>query len=209
MIFQLKAKWNGKFICHLCRASRRDADGMCFTRFGALHHRRSCAEVIVECMPPDPSPLVLVPGWDPVLIRYCSMHTLALGIVQNANAESLLWMFENRVHTDTADLDVHLRHSYVEFKRWLSRSGLSCSGRAFNSKRLHMNETDFPYLAYKAFNGRIVLAWAASTLCSGHVQTKIKARKAGESDLNYLERMCLNGVITSCVLPCSNYQLCS
>ena len=200
MIFQLVTKWNGRFICHLCRASRRPLDGAkCFSLFGAHHQRRSCVESIVECMPPAPVPLILVPGYHPALIKFCGMHTLALGIVQTANAESLLWMYDHGVHADTQDLDTHLRHSYLDFRQWLSRHGLSCSGRMFNSKRIHWPGAEFPFLAYKAFNGRIVAAWAASVLCSAQVQAKITERKPLETDEAYSQRMHLNSIITSCM----------
>ena len=161
-LWQMRTHWNAKQVCHMCRASRTSKWGKCFVLFGSDFGRRSFEEFVTVAMPASPCPLLLTPGFHPGIIRFCAMHVLALGVFQTLCAESLLWMAEHHVFSDAAlGLDEQLRHGFMNFKSWLSRSKLSCSGRCFTSKRLHVSEVDYPWLGYKAFNCRIVLAWSA------------------------------------------------
>ncbi|CAE7257643.1 unnamed protein product [Symbiodinium sp. CCMP2592] len=162
-LWQMRTHWNAKQICHACRATRNSKgnDGQCcFTLFGSNFPRRSFEECLLESMPDCPCPLVLCEGFHPAIIRFCAMHVLALGIYQTLTAEALLWLCEQRIFAPSAtDLDERLRAAFMHFKGWLRSNKLSCSGREFSSKRLHVSKIDYPFLGYKAFNTRIVLAW--------------------------------------------------
>ena len=184
-LWELRTCWKNRELCHLCRASKTARSGVPFVLFGADKFiRRSHAEFVVQSLPASPCPLLLTPGFHPGQIRYCAMHVLALGVYQTLCAEAILWMAEHRAfsaysdiqaehHAFSAFINIHgarddhdqlekqLRCAFQNFKTWLSVNKLSCSGRCFNSKRLHVSEVDFPWLGYKAFNCRIVLAWAA------------------------------------------------
>ena len=163
-MWELKTYWRTKRICHLCRAAKCGVHGVPFTLFGHSWQRRSLGETILECMPDAPSPLVLTPGWGPETMRFCCMHVLALGIHQTMNAESLIWLCEHSAFCSepSADLDTHLRCAFLAFKKWQRDESICCSGRMFHSKKLHISPTDYPWLSYKAFNGRVVLAWTAA-----------------------------------------------
>ena len=163
-LWQLRTYWRMNKICHLCSAARRSVHGRPYSMFGSAWPRRTMVQTIMECLPDCPCPLILCPGWSPEIIRFCCMHVLALGIHQTLNAESLLWLAEHEVFCSepSADLDMHLRGAFLAFKKWQTDESVSCSGRMFTSKRLHVSSTDYPWLGYKAFNGRVVLAWTAA-----------------------------------------------
>ena len=162
-MWQLTTKWNTSSLCHLCRAARRSNHGVPFSMYCHDFVRRSAAETVISCMPAAPCPLVLTPGWHPQLIRLCAMHVLNLGLYQTLCAEGLLWLAENGCY-GLGDLNTRLRGGYEALRRWMRAAGLHCSGRQFSMKRLHVTvpEVDFPYVAYKAFNCRILLAFLAA-----------------------------------------------
>ena len=161
--WRLKTYWRTNELCHLCFAARRKKHGKVYTLFGHAFQRRSAANTLLQSMPASPCPLVLVVGWHPQLIRFCAMHALSLGVYQTLTAEALLWMCAHSVFGQ-GSLDEQLLNGFLAFKAWASRLGLSCSGRPFSTKRLHVTNTDFPYLGYKAFNTRIVLAFVADPM---------------------------------------------
>ena len=162
-VWQLRTCYRNKNICHLCRAAKNSTNGTPYTMFGASFHRRSPAEFLMVSLPPRPCPLILLPGFDSQQIRYCSMHTLNLGVFQSLAAEGLLHMCENECLGAGADLTHQLCLTFLDFKRWQTREGISCSGREFSVKRLHVCNTDYPFLGYKAFNTRIVIAYLAAS----------------------------------------------
>ena len=126
-VWDLKAAWNRKYLCHLCRATRRQCHGMSFINFGAEFERRTTVDCLLNCMPDSPSPLVLVPGWSPVCMRFCSMHVLNLGIYQTLVGEGILWIAEHGGFNG-GSLDERLRTAYSFFKKWMSARGVYCSG---------------------------------------------------------------------------------
>ena len=162
--WNLKTYWRTNALCHVCSAARRAEHGVPFTMFGHPWRRRTARESLMLSMGDAPNPMILIPGFHPSIIRFCSMHVLALGIYQTLAAEVLLWMSEHKVFCDRpqAGLDEHLRYAFHNFKEWQTREHVTCSGRVFTSKRLHVSPGDFPWLGYKAFNCRVVLAWLAA-----------------------------------------------
>ncbi|CAE7257667.1 unnamed protein product [Symbiodinium sp. CCMP2592] len=226
IFWQLRTQWQARHICHLCRATRnaKHHAKLCFVLFGSDFPRRTFEECLVESMPDSPIPLVLCEGFHPGIIRFCAMHVLALGIFQTLCAEALLWMVEHRIFCPAAEeMDEQLRHGFMNFKSWLSKNKLACSGRVFTMKCLHVKEQDYPFLGYKAFNCRIVLAWCAATcfafiiafalrrrnaavLCDPEIQQKICQRGNEESQHDFQNRCDLNTIITSCVFLMSEVQ---
>ena len=162
--WELQTYWRTKQICFLCYAAKTPRHGRCFTLFGAAFKRRSPVDTVLNSMPAQPNPMVLVPGWHPQLIKYCCMHSLQLGIYQTLTAEAILRLCSHGVYGGPhLNIDERLKNAYVAFKSWMSHSRLMCSGRMFNSKRLHLCNTDYPYLGYKAYNTRVVLAFVAES----------------------------------------------
>ena len=161
--WQMSASWKApKRLCHLCVATKVSKHGHGFCDFGANFERRTVADFLQLLPQPLPCDLVHVPGFHHQMIRFCAMHALALGVYQSLAADTLLWMcHHNAFDTGSTDLDVQLQHAFEAFKIWMKRSGVYCSGRQFTSKRLHVCETDYPWLAYKAFNCRVVIAFLA------------------------------------------------
>ena len=159
--WQLKTNWRTNKMCHLCFVARRKKHGQVYTLFGHDFGRRTRANMLLEALPPSPNPLVLVPGWHPQMIRFCGMHAMSLGIYQTLTAEALLWMCEHSRFGSEGELDDKLGQAFMAFKDWASERGISCSGRVFSKKRLHVTDVDYPWLGYKAFNCRIVLAFVA------------------------------------------------
>ena len=162
-MWQLTAKWNRNSLCHLCRATRRAKFGEAFTMYGHGFERRSVADAVMSCMPAAPCPLILTPGWHPQIIRFCGMHVLNLGLYQTLGAEGLLWLSQHGCY-GLGDLNTRLRGAYDAFRSWMRAAGLHCSGRQFNMKRLHLADpqVDYPFIGYKAFNCRILLAFLAA-----------------------------------------------
>ena len=162
--WELQTYWRTKHICFLCHAAMHGRHGQSYTLFGSSFRRRSIADTIMNSFPAQPNPLVLVPGWHPQLIKFCAMHSLQLGVYQTVTAEALLWLCKHGVYgNNDLEIDVRLANAYVAFKSWLSRSRLTCSGRMFSSKRLHLSSVDYPFLGYKAYNTRVVLAFLAES----------------------------------------------
>ncbi|CAE7209731.1 unnamed protein product [Symbiodinium pilosum] len=132
--WQLSKFWRSNELCHMCCATKGPQfAGLSFTLFGAAFQRRSVANSILQCMGASPNPLILLDGWHNVLLRFCSMHTLALGVYQTLCAEGLLWLTTNGCFGQ-GDMDVRLRKAFETFKVWM-----------------------------KAFNCRIVLAFLAES----------------------------------------------
>ena len=92
--------------------------------------------------------------------RGCSMHILNLGVMQTTAAEGILWLSDHSVHGGE-NLADRLRLSHCSFKKWLKLSHIGCSQRCFTPSSLHLNVPDFPFLAAKAYNCRVVIAWLA------------------------------------------------
>ena len=163
-MWELTTYWKTNRLCHVCDCSRRPRHGIPFSEFGYPWRRRSVAECVILCMPPAPNPMILTPGFHPGMMRHCGMHVLALGVYQTLVAEGILWLSEHCAFcNDPAEpMDKHLRAAFLDFKAWQRRESVTCSGRPFTTKRLHISDVDFPFLSYKAFNCRIALAWAAA-----------------------------------------------
>ena len=126
-VWELSSAWNRQFICHMCRATRKEVHGTSFINFGVQFERRSAVDCVLNCMPASPSPLVLVPGWSPMCMRYCSMHVLNLGIYQTLVGEGILWIAEHGGF-HAGSLDERLRTAFTSFKKWMSATGVYCSG---------------------------------------------------------------------------------
>ena len=161
--WQMSASWkSAKKLCHLCKASKVSKHGHGYCDFGFDFERRTLADFQRLLPQPPACDLLHVPGFHHNMIRYCAMHSLALGIYQSLAADTLLWMCQhNAFGTTSEELDVQLQHGYEAFKIWMRRSGVYCSGRKFTSKLLHISKIDYPYLGYKAFNCRVVIAFLA------------------------------------------------
>ena len=150
--------WKAPKVCAKCTAARTARAGPLFTDFGRDWPRRSSIEVIANLMGSSPCPFVLIPGFHNDIVRFCSMHTLNLGVLQTLVAEGLLWLRENDVFNGN-DLDDRLRCCYIDFKAWARREGVVCSQRRFRASSLHLSDVDFPWMNCKAYNCRCILAW--------------------------------------------------
>ena len=192
-LWDLQANWRRNQLCHQCVATRRPQHGICFINFGHNFTRRSAVDCLIRAMPEVPCPLVLVPGWHPGAMRFCAMHVCNLGIYQTLVAEGILWIATHNGF-GAGELEDQLHAGYRAFKAWMSETGVYCSGRVFNAKRLHLSDIDYPWLGYKAYNCRVALAWVAATLCSPEMQTTVRGH-LGANDV------VLHDTITSCVFP--------
>ncbi|CAE7285823.1 unnamed protein product, partial [Symbiodinium sp. KB8] len=148
--------------------------------------RHTFEECLLQVMPEAPCPLLLCEGWHPDTIKFCSMHVLALGVFQTLTAEAILWLCESRIFgSPQDDMDARLRSAFMGFKAWLRIQKISCSGRQFSCKSLHLSPADYPYLGYKAFNCRIVLAWFLMSEMQNDLECSGRYLTAAESHRLY------------------------
>ena len=93
------------------------------------------------------------------------MHNMNLGVFQVETAEGLLYLAETdcKQHPGMT-MAAALRSSYNEFRRWCTAQKISCSVRAWKHTHFHLGEdpakpTAHPWVNFKAYNARCVLAW--------------------------------------------------
>eukprot|EP00439_Symbiodinium_sp_Y106_P027302 s4340_g3.t1 len=125
--WQMSASWkSAKKLCHLCKASKVSKHGHGYCDFGFDFERRTLADFQRLLPQPPACDLLHVPGFHHNMIRYCAMHSLALGIYQSLAADTLLWMCQhNAFGTTSEELDVQLQHGYEAFKIWMRRFEIS------------------------------------------------------------------------------------
>ena len=156
--WSLQRHWKRPKICIKCNAARLSSAGPVYTNFGFSWRRYSFNDIVCNGMGANPSPLILIPGFHSDIIRFCSMHTLNLGILQTMVAECILWLCENDVYAGDT-LDVQLQNSYNDFKAWCRRERVNCSQRRFKQSSFHLKADDYPWMNCKAYNCRCMLGW--------------------------------------------------
>ena len=166
-LFQLKNSYHANCICFRCNASRTSEHGVVWTHFGAQFHEFSTMTFINHVLPAQPSPLILLEGFNVRFLRFCLMHVLNLGIYQVEDAEGLLWLAQTDclLHENLTLHDA-LKKSYNAFRRWCTLHQVKCSVRPWKLSHFHLGKdplrpTQHPWINFKAYNARCVLAWLA------------------------------------------------
>lgn len=143
------------FPRHLCTAE-------------ALHEPTwdSTAEFISTQLPADPTPLILLPGFDISMIQLCQLHNLNLGLLWTANGSALLYLisvgyFGNPDPAVTLLKDL-LEIAYQDFLAWASGHRVRHSQRKF-TVGLVVKQSSGGYLTSKGHNSRVLVERLADT----------------------------------------------
>ncbi|CAE7252570.1 unnamed protein product, partial [Symbiodinium sp. KB8] len=119
--------------------------------------------------------LVKLRGFDHNYIKWCTLHTLNLGVACWAVASALLELLKLEdvwpAPPGTASKDktnVRLGIAYVEFTSWAKEFHVEHSQPEFCAKTLRDAFTGYAEMACKGHNARVVTAWVSHKLCTLH-----------------------------------------
>jgi len=111
------------------------------------------------------NPLALVPSFHIEAIKFDETHAVKLGVARIISASALLDLCD-RGHFGGRPLANQLSAAWNSFKQWLRRGYLHSNLRRFTASRLNHSTTEYPELAAKAWNCRLVVGWLASQACA-------------------------------------------
>ncbi|CAL1139825.1 unnamed protein product, partial [Cladocopium goreaui] len=92
----------------------------------------------------------------PSILRWCTMHTLNLGLVFSANGGSLILLAEDLGYFGAGDFDDRLDAAYKHFVAYCRSRHISHSQPPFTPKMVK-KKTGEVLLTAKAYNGRIIV----------------------------------------------------
>ena len=182
--FELRQWYTCNRICHRCNAANVENKGPLFSNFGTAFRQNDTMAFINEVLPDQPSPLVLLSGFHVRWLRWCLMHNCNLGLFQVETAEALLLLAETAcLHDPNLTMQGALKQSYKAFKTWCRAEKVSCTVRPWKITQFHLGKdprepTQHPWINFKAYNARCVLAFVAAAEancnCCHPVQASIK-----------------------------------
>ncbi|CAE7361303.1 unnamed protein product, partial [Symbiodinium microadriaticum] len=166
--FELRQWYTCNRICHRCNAANVENKGPLFSNFGTAFRQNDTMAFINEVLPDQPSPLVLLSGFHVRWLRWCLMHNCNLGLFQVETAEALLLLAETAcLHDPNLTMQGALKQSYKAFKTWCRAEKVSCTVRPWKITQFHLGKdprepTQHPWINFKAYNARCVLAFVAA-----------------------------------------------
>ena len=169
-LFGLRAYWKARRICGRCWATSADLSNF-DEDAGWRQTRRTKADFMENVLPANPIELVEAPGYDPDMMRDCSLHTLNLGHGQTINGCALVGLAKQAAFSSSPahiELEPQLKMAHDAFKVWCKLRKVSCSQPRFTLCTLNQHNPLKPtFLHQKGWNGRVVTAWL-SDVCVAH-----------------------------------------
>ncbi|CAK9073902.1 unnamed protein product [Durusdinium trenchii] len=167
-LWQLTCSWNGIETCHRCTARSKGNAGLLYWNLDQNARWRSeefdTNDFINNRLPESHiCPLINVHAFHPSCIRWCTMHILNLGLVFGLNGGALCLLAERVGHFGPGSFQDQLDRAYKDFVAYCRRHRLHHSQPPFKEKHVKMKTGEILLLA-KAWNGRVLVDWLASTL---------------------------------------------
>ena len=151
-IFRLKSFFNASNICHVCRASRHPNTTTPFVDFGRQPRWRqtvrSHKEFLLEQVGDPINAMIYIKGFHMSFLRFCSMHTINLGIGLFANGGAIFELMKVG-HFEGTDLHSRFRAAFRSFKGFLRANGVECSQPVFKPWMFISTGTEYCFFASK------------------------------------------------------------
>ena len=175
---KLQASWNrADHVCHACNATKVGPNSW-QPLLTANHALRSNANFLTRVLGRWVNPLLATDTFDSSAIKFCSMHIVNLGVLQQLSGGCmdllLCWNFFGE-----GTLQTQLTEATHRFKKWASSCGVPHSqgfilpGHLYHGKQ----GRDYPLLTLKAFNSRVFLPFLC--LCLSILYSSCKDLEVG------------------------------
>ena len=117
---------------------------------------RTTQEFLLEVLPDNPSPLILLPCFDVSMIQICQLHSLNLGLLWTCNGSTICYLMEAGMFGDPR-LGLHelLERVHSDFLIWATENRIRHSQRKFTPALLIKKQSG-AYCTTKGHNSQII-----------------------------------------------------
>ncbi|CAE7815160.1 ppk25 [Symbiodinium sp. CCMP2456] len=150
--FKLVSHWSCNDVCHCCRASKANAQ-FPYTDFAEEPRWattiRTHAQFVQEQLNEPINSLLYTAKFHYSFIRFCSVHTVQLGIAQFCHG-GVLWELSRLEWFGGNDKASMLRNAFISFKEFTRKHKIQCSQPPFKSYMYVTSGEEYCYLGTKA-----------------------------------------------------------
>ena len=150
--FKLVNHWACNDLCHCCKASKTNRlyPYIDFTRQPKwLSSIRTHAEFLAEQLNEPINSLIYTARFDYRFIRFCSVHTIQLGIAQFCHGGCFFELFKVGWFPGD-DKASKMRHAFIRFKEFIRKHKIECSQPPFKSYMYVTSGEEYCYFGSKA-----------------------------------------------------------
>ena len=150
--FKLVNHWACNDLCHCCKASKTNRlyPYIDFTRQPQwLSSIRTHAEFLAEQLNEPINSLIYTARFDYRFIRFCSVHTIQLGIAQFCHGGCFFELFKVGWFPGD-DKASKMRHAFIRFKEFSRKHKIECSQPPFKSYMYVTSGEEYCYFGSKA-----------------------------------------------------------
>ncbi|CAK9036671.1 Uncharacterized protein SCF082_LOCUS21823 [Durusdinium trenchii] len=166
--WRFTASWQSQEVCFRCPAVTRGDESLVYYNNGPtsgwVNRDFTLDQFIARRLKENQlCPLLRLEGFDPSIIKFCSMHALNLGLLFSCNAGALLLLCEDLTHFGQGTFAEQLDEAYRDFLAFCRSRQIRHSQPPFIPRMVKKKNGDELFTA-KAFNGRLILSWLNHTL---------------------------------------------
>ncbi|CAL1132282.1 unnamed protein product [Cladocopium goreaui] len=167
-VWRFTASWQGQQVCYRCAAGTKGDEAYLYYNGGPtsrwLHEEFSLEQFLARRLKDRQlCPLRHLKGFHHTIIRFCSMHTLNLGLLYVCNAGALLLLCEDFEYFGTGTFAEQLDVAYQDFLAFCRSKRIPHSQPPFLPRMVKKKDGNELFTA-KAYNGRVILSWLNHTL---------------------------------------------
>ncbi|CAK8995261.1 Uncharacterized protein SCF082_LOCUS4272 [Durusdinium trenchii] len=166
--WRFTASWQSHEVCFRCPAVTRGDESLVYYNNGPtsgwVNRDFTLDQFIARRLKENQlCPLLRLEGFDPSIIKFCSMHALNLGLLFSCNAGALLLLCEDLTHFGQGTFAEQLDEAYRDFLAFCRSRQIRHSQPPFIPRMVKKKNGDELFTA-KAFNGRLISSWLNHTL---------------------------------------------
>eukprot|EP00435_Cladocopium_sp_Y103_P071164 s317_g36.t2 len=121
----------------------------------------------------------------PSLLRWCTMHTINLGLLFTANGGSLILLTEELLYFGPGEFSVQLEEAYKHFLDFCRTRHIPHTQPPFLRKMVKKKNGEI-LLTAKAYNGRIILMFMTTMEANGRFLTQEAAESLHDSGMKFV-----------------------
>ncbi|CAK8999463.1 Uncharacterized protein SCF082_LOCUS6057 [Durusdinium trenchii] len=166
--WRFTASWQSHEVCFRCPAVTRGDESLVYYNNGPtsgwVNRDFTLDQFIARRLKENQlCPLLRLEGFDPSIIKFCSMHALNLWLLFSCNAGALLLLCEDLTHFGQGTFAEQLDEAYRDFLAFCRSRQIRHSQPPFIPRMVKKKNGDELFTA-KAFNGRLISSWLNHTL---------------------------------------------
>lgn len=167
-LWRTTASWNGNLTCFRCPCVAKGPEPLLYWNYGdssEWKHQEFGTEQFIarRLRTRNLCPLIKLRGFHPSILRWCTMHTLNLGLMFTANGGSLILLAEELQYFGPDTFGDQIDRAYQHFTSFCRSRKIQHSQPPFTRKMVKKKSGENLFTA-KAYNGRVILMWLTHCL---------------------------------------------